>query len=185
MAFKELNYRKVWTSAEDFPTYENDEQQVRADMQYHPDAVKDYINNQLLKELAAKGAAAELGAVNEGAAATVQSVLDAHKSKLDQLKEDIETVASGGTPELVKSTPVSFSAGSWAAVSGAVQLTIPKSDHKRENGNFGYNLYQLVDGVYRSGTWGTVSTRVVYNAGGSIILTADEPYTGKIVFFGL
>ncbi len=185
MALTKLSYEKNWTKIEDFPAYEENEAQVRADMQYHPDAVKDYLNNQLLKELAAKGAAAELGAVNEGAAATVQSVLDAHKSKLDQLKEDIETVASGGTPELVKSTPVSFSAGSWAAVSGAVQLTIPKSDHKRENGNFGYNLYQLVDGVYRSGTWGTVSTRVVYNAGGSIILTADEPYTGKIVFFGL
>lgn len=184
MAFTRLSYKKDWTRAEDFPTYQSDETQVRADLQYHPDAVKEYINT-LLQELENKTAAAELGAMSDGAAATVQSVLDSHQSELKQLKEDIETVASGGVPSAVMSTAVTFSADSWATVSGAAQLTIPKSDHKRENANFGFNLYQLVDRVYRSGTWGAAATRVVYGSNGSITLTADEPYSGKIVFFGL
>lgn len=184
MAFTRLSYKKDWTRVEDFPTYQSDETQVRADLQYHPDAVKEYIDT-LLKELENKTAAAELGAMSDGAATTVQSVLDSHKSELEQLREDIETVASGGVPSAVMSTAVTFSADSWATVSGAAQLTIPKSDHKRENANFGYNLYQLADSAYRSATWGTASTRAVYNSGGSITLTTDEPYSGKIVFFGL
>ena len=184
MAFTRLSYKKDWTRVEDFPTYQSDETQVRADLQYHPDAVKEYINT-LLKELENKSAAAELGAMSDGAKATVQSVLDSHKSELMQLKEDIETVASGGVPSVVMSTAVTFSADSWATVNGAVQLTIPQSDHKRGNANFGFNLYQQANGEYRSGTWGAAATRVVYAGNGSITITADEPYSGKIVFFGL
>ena len=185
MAFKELTYGKVWTSAEDFPTYQNDEQQVRADMQYHPDAVKDYINNQLLKELSEKGAAANLGALLDGAAASVQGVLDNHMAALSQLRSDMESLAGGGTPDLVKSTPVNFLHDSWVTTADGVSFTILKSEHKRQNANFGFNLYQLVDGTYRTGTWGTASTRVTYNTDGSITLTADESYSGRIVFFGL
>ena len=186
MALTKLEYRKVWTSNTDFPTYQTDEEQVRADMQYHPDAVKDYINNTLLKALEAKGAAAELGAADaDGVKGTVQSVLDSHNTSLKQLKEDIETVASGGVPSVLQNTAVAFTADSWATVSGVATLTIAKSEHKRETANFGYNLYQLVSGTYKSGTWGTAATRVTYNSGGSITLTADEAYSGKIVFFGL
>lgn len=186
MALTKLTYGKVWTSNADFPTYQTDEEQVRKDMQYHPDAVKDYINNTLLKALEAKGAAAELGAVDaDGVKGTVQSVLDSHKASLAQLKEDIETVASGGVPSVLQNTSITFTTGSWATVSGKATLTIAKSEHKRETANFGYNLYQLVGGIYQSGTWGTAATGVTYNANGSITLTTDEPYAGKIVFFGL
>lgn len=186
MALTKLTYGKVWTSNSDFPTYQTDEEKVREDLQYHPDAVKNYINNILLKALEAKGAAAELGAADaDGVKGTVQSVLDSHKASLAQLKEDIETVASGGVPSVLQNTAVTFTTSSWATVSGVATLTIAKSEHKRETANFGYNLYQLVSGTYKSGTWGTAATRVTYNTNGSITLTADEAYSGKIVFFGL
>ena len=185
MAFTKLNYEKDWTRAADFPAYESDEAKVRADLQYHPDAVKDYINNTLLNALASKDAAAELGAAEDGTKTTIQSVLDRYGERLAQLGEDIETVAAGGVPSVAQSTAVTFSKDGWATVSGSITLTIPKNEHMRENANFGFNLYQLVDGGYRSGTWGSAATRVSYNSGGSITLTADEAYSGKIVFFGL
>lgn len=185
MAFTKLNYGKDWTRAADFPAYESDEAKVRADLQYHPDAVKDYINNTLLNVLASKDAAAELGAAEDGAKVTIQSVLDSHRGSLEQLREDIETVAAGGVPTVAQSTAVVFGTDSWVEVGGNATLTIPKSDHKRETENFGYNLYQLMDGSYKSGTWGTAATRVAYRSGGSITLTADEAYSGKVVFFGL
>lgn len=185
MALTRLSYEKDWNKAEDFPTYQTDETQVRADLQYHPDAVKDYINNTLLCSLEEKDAAAELGAAADGAKTTIQSVLDSHKASIAQLKEDIETVASGGVPSVVMSSSVTFSADSWSTVSGTSTLTIPKDDHNRENESFGYNLYQQVGGAYKSGTWGTAATRVTYTSGGSITLTADEAYSGKIVFFGM
>ena len=33
MAFEKLNFTKDWTNPNDFPAYEGDESQVRADMQ--------------------------------------------------------------------------------------------------------------------------------------------------------
>ena len=187
MAFDKLTYGRVWTNDADFPTFQNDETQVRADMQYHPDAVKDYINNKLLRTLEAKGAAAELGAVNKiGARVSIQSMLENLAAEIAQLTEDIGTLAGGGVPSVTQSSAVSFSADSWATTDGGATLIIPKDDHKRENANFGYNLYQSVGGIYKSGTWGTAATRVTYNASiGTITLTADEAYSGKIVFFGL
>ena len=43
-----LTYTRTWLSADDFPTIEPDETKVREDLQFHPDAVKDYINDKLL-----------------------------------------------------------------------------------------------------------------------------------------
>lgn len=185
MAFKKLEFKKDWTSVSDFPTYQDSEVQVRADLQYHPNAVRDFLNQTLLTELEAKTSAGNLGAVNEnGTADTIQHILDSYNEKLVQMMEDIKTVAAGGVPSVVQSSTVTFSADSWAVVSNTATLMIPKSDHRRETGDFGYNLYQLVNGAYKSGTWGTAATRVAYDSEGSIILTADEAYSGKIVFFG-
>jgi len=41
-------YEKEWTDPVAFPTYEGSPEQVRADLQYHPDAVKDYVNTTLI-----------------------------------------------------------------------------------------------------------------------------------------
>ena len=51
MAIKALEFEKKWTNPTDFPTYEPDEEQVRADLQYHPDAIAAYINETLKGEL--------------------------------------------------------------------------------------------------------------------------------------
>lgn len=184
MAFKRLTFGRDWTKETDFPTYQDSEEQVRADLQYHPNALRDFING-LLDELEARTASESVGALNGDAVSTVQSVLNAHAEQMKQLADDIRTVSGGGVPSVIKSSTVTFSAESWAVIDNAATLTIPQSDHKRESAGFGYNLYQLVGGVYRGGTWAAAATRVTYNSGGSVTLTADAAYTGKIVFFGM
>ena len=186
MAFKRLSFGKSWTSSADFPTFQDSEEQVRADMQYHPNAVRDFLNNVLLKELEQKTAAANLGATTaEGAAATVQSVLNGYAQDIATLTDDIETLAGGGVPVTAQCVAVVFTTESWVNISDGVLLTIAKSEHKRNDANFGYNLYQQVGSEYRGGTWSAAATRATYNADGSITLTADAAYNGKIVFFGL
>lgn len=185
MAFERLSYAKDWTRAEDFPTYESNEVQVRADMQYHPNAVRDFLNA-LLTALEGKNAAATIGASDEtGAAATMQSVLDTHAQTMAQLRDDLDTLSGGGVPLSVQSTQVVFYESSWVSVAGGVRLIIAKSDHKRERSAFGCNIYYNDDGVYRSGTWCAAATLVTYNDDGTITLSADRAYAGKIVFFGL
>ena len=183
MAFDRLAFGKVWTSEADFPTYQDSEEQVRADLQYHPNAIRDFINK-LLTALENKTAAGNIGALKDGVSSNVQSVLDSHADEMERLAEDIRIVAGGGAPSVVKSSTVAFTTDSWATVGGKTTLTIPQSDHGRDSASFGYNIYQLVDGVYRSGTWGVVATRVTYNSS-NIVLTTDEAYSGKIVFFGM
>lgn len=51
MSLKRLLFEKLWTSSEDFPTLEENEERVREDFQYHPDAIKNFLNNVLLPAL--------------------------------------------------------------------------------------------------------------------------------------
>ncbi len=44
----DLTFTRTWLSAEDFPTIEPDETTVREDLQFHPDAIKMYINETLV-----------------------------------------------------------------------------------------------------------------------------------------
>lgn len=46
--FERLSYTKDWNRAEDFPTYEENEARVRADMQLLHDEVKNFINDKLI-----------------------------------------------------------------------------------------------------------------------------------------
>ena len=185
MAFTRLTYERDWTKAEDFPTYESSEVQVRADMQYHPNAVKEFINT-LLTTLEGQTAATSLGASDEnGLATTMQSVLDTHAETLAHIQEEMDTMAGGGVPLSVQSVEVKFQKWSWFSMAGGATLTIAPSEHKRNRSAFGYTIYQLVDNTYRSGTWGAATTRVTYNPDGSITLATDQSYAGKIVFFGL
>ena len=48
MGLGHLSFLRDWTNPADFPTVEPDEATVRADLQYHPDAIKDYINGTLI-----------------------------------------------------------------------------------------------------------------------------------------
>lgn len=58
-SFEKLSFTKDWNNASDFPTYEENEAQVRADMQALHDETKDFINNTLIpgiENLAVPGA---------------------------------------------------------------------------------------------------------------------------------
>ena len=101
------------------------------------------------------------------------------------MTEDIKALSTGGVPSVVQSQAVVFNAGSWATAENGFILVIAKSEHKRANDNFGYNLYQKIDDTYVGGAPGVGSTRVVYNSNGSVTLTTDAAYDGKIVFFGV
>ena len=48
MGLSRLSFLRDWTNPADFPTVEPDEAKVRADLQYHPDAIKEYINKTLI-----------------------------------------------------------------------------------------------------------------------------------------
>lgn len=50
--YKKAAFSKTWKSAEDFPTVELSEEQVRADMQALHDEMKEYVNGVLIKDVA-------------------------------------------------------------------------------------------------------------------------------------
>lgn len=49
--FEKLQFTRNWNNASDFPTYEESEQKVRADMQALHDEVKDFINEKLIPDI--------------------------------------------------------------------------------------------------------------------------------------
>lgn len=58
-AFPLLSFTKNWENANDYPTIETDEEQVRRDMQSLHDEVKDYLNNKLIPAVIAEDATEE------------------------------------------------------------------------------------------------------------------------------
>ena len=54
MSLSQMTFDKVWTNPSHFPTYEANETQVRADMQYLFDKIKDIYNNHLAEEFNAE-----------------------------------------------------------------------------------------------------------------------------------
>lgn len=51
MSIAKFAFTKSWTSASDFPTIQTDEIQVRADMQFLFDEIKNYLNNTMLSSV--------------------------------------------------------------------------------------------------------------------------------------
>ena len=54
MAYSRLNFTKNWGNEADFPRYEENETQVRADLQELHDQTREYVNNTLIPELEAE-----------------------------------------------------------------------------------------------------------------------------------
>jgi len=70
-----LTFDRDWTNRSDFPTVETDENQVRYDMQYLHNAVKDYLNNAVLTAINALIDAVDdvtAGTVPDGSITTVK-----------------------------------------------------------------------------------------------------------------
>ena len=74
----QFQFTRSWRSREDFPTYEDSEDQVRDDLQRLFDEVRDYLNAQLLPAVNTVTAAE----VSAGEGSTVQSALDALRADL-------------------------------------------------------------------------------------------------------
>lgn len=72
MPINQLSYEKSWMEAADFPTQESNESKVRADMQYFPDVIRDYINLVLLPGIAAELMGITLGTVQDGSISTAK-----------------------------------------------------------------------------------------------------------------
>ncbi len=182
MPFTRLQYGKVWTSSGDFPTFEESEMQVREDLQYHPDAVKLFLNNTLLKELEASSAAGKIGDGRKGnLAATLSDIY----ATLSTHAKDIENLAAGEAPESVKASAFAFASTDWISSGSVYKLTIPRSSHKRISNLFGYKLEYNASGTYLTNVWATAGTDVVYDLYGNVVLTSDSAYSGRIVFYGV
>ena len=167
MPLRKLEFERSWNSSADFPAYEDSEQQVRADLQYHPDAIRDYLNEEVVP--AVDGLEEEQRRQGETLEEHGQAIVD---------------LAAGDPPEAVRAARADFGAEDWAApLEGeGVFLAIPREVHKRKDGSFGFTLY---DGE-RTGTWSTAGASAAYDPEtGEVTLWAEEAFTGHIVFYGV
>lgn len=92
MAFEPLKFTKNWENPTDFPTYETDEQQVRADLQLLHDETKAALNR-LIDALGQADAAENLGFSAEGLQA--QTVAAA----VLELWQALRRTAAGAVPD--------------------------------------------------------------------------------------
>lgn len=167
MSLTRLEYERSWHRSGDFPTHEDSEQQVRADLQYHPDAIRDYLNQ------------------------TVAPAVDGLEQSRQAMEQTLEThqqaivdLSVGTPPEAVRAARVDFAAEEWAApLEGeGVFLPIPQTAHRRQSGDFGFALW---DGA-QTGTWNTAGTTARWDGEtGDVVLWAERAYGGHIVFFGV
>lgn len=74
MALNKMVFTKDWTNPSDFPTYQDNESTVRADIQCLHNETKNYINNQLITSLNGKAGASNIGTIS---GKTTQEELDA------------------------------------------------------------------------------------------------------------
>lgn len=183
MPFEKLEYKRSWIKPEDFKTHLSGEDAVRADLQYHPDAVAEYINDKLLPTLRSPEGVAELGGTGEG---NLNTRLNAMAARISQAEADIKNVSMGDTPEAIRAAEFSFEADQWEDAVEFYRLWIDKSVHKRANANFGYTLRMWDNTLLRTGTWATAGTGLWYDPSSeSVVLISPVAYKGSIVFFGV
>lgn len=159
-------------------------------------ALKRYLNEVLLPELAAQTAAAALGAVLDGGETTVQQALDTLRQAGVQAGNVPTGGADGqflrkqsdGTYDVRWTTLISrveFSADDWEADgSGGYTMTVPTDRHGRRNANYGCLIRHKAGAVYKTGTWAVMGTQDHWDTdSGGIVLSAGEAYDGCVMFF--
>ena len=114
MSIDSFSFTKDWTNPVDFPTYEDNETQVRDDMQYLFNELKAYINEILLPGLTTNGAVNTM--MSSG-----QSVEDAVNNRYTKLEADARTATE--TNDLVKD---------WSLDTNTGVMTIVKKDGTTE-----------------------------------------------------
>lgn len=179
MGFTKLNFLKSWLSNKDFPTVEESETQVRQDFQYHPDAIRQFINEVLLVELEGKNAAKTIGTADGRSIQTYLDGLDEYtKDEVARLDEIVNALVSGGTPDSWTASKVVFTSEEWEKDGDGYVLHIPKEKHNRERDAFVHSI--------RPANWYALCTGVAYDGGTKAIeLSCEEPYSGEIVLYGL
>ena len=87
----------------------------------------------------------------------------------------------------MRSAGVEFAKEEWEeSGSGTMLLRISSADHGRTDHRFGWTIARLSAGEYCTGTWSAAGTGVEYDEStGDIVLTAEEAFAGRIVFFGV
>ena len=94
MAFEFLEFTKSWTSEEDFPTYEPDENQVRQDLQFLHEETKNAFNR-LIGKLNQKNVSGMLPFISGRLQA--ENVMDAIEEVYDQAKQSSAGAVLDGT----------------------------------------------------------------------------------------
>lgn len=186
MAFDKFEFTKDWTETDNkslryFPTHQDSETRVREDQQLLYNELKNAIHA-LVDALASASAAEHIGVDEHDSLADALNYI---YEEMTRIENDVKNLAGGDAPEAVRSKEVGFTEDSWTAVGDSYVLVIPESQHTRADTRFGYQIWALVDGAYRSDTWYGSGTCVEYLGDKSIQLTAEEPYDGRIAFFGV
>ena len=173
--------------------------QLKARFDEAGEAVKAYLNDTLLAELAAPTAADALGAALNGEDMTVQQALDllalagvkSGNVPLGGYEGDLLRKSSDALYDLewvqpTMFTPFTFAASDWIAGEGGVYLlTVPPNYHQRTGANFGCALRHRVDGVLKANTWAVLGTQSAWDPDtAEIVLTCCDPYDGAALFFG-
>lgn len=190
MSFERLKFDRLWTVKDEtdttgFRTYQSSETQVRADLQYHPNKILEFLNDVLIPALESAEAGGSIGVTMEGSdAATLAEALAYIVSEFARVDGRVDSVAEGMLPDDMMAKKISFEEGDWVSSNGVYTITIPAADHTRVNDTFGYQLWCDAENGPVSDSWAVQGTSVVY-INGSVILTAEEPYDGHIVFTGV
>lgn len=190
MAFERLKFARLWTVDDEteekgFRTYQDSETRVREDLQYHPDAILAFLNEKLLPALEGKGAAESIGVTMEGTeAATLAGALAHIVAEFKRVDGRVDNMATGMLPGDMLAKKITFAETDWKSGNGVYSLSILYANHTRVNDTFGYRLWCNTANGPVSDCWAVQGTSVVY-INGTVILTAEEPYSGHIVFTGV
>lgn len=164
-AIPSLAFTKSWTSAADFPTYEDSETKVRADLQELHDQTKTYINEQLVP--AVQGfvdeASPKLEQAHEHANKTLldsydqtnEAITDAVTKKHEHAnKSALDTIPSGGVSN-DKAETSATKIPTCAAVRGAIDEAVLSSGNLPSGGSDGQVLTKKTNANYDT-QWSSV-----------------------------
>jgi hypothetical protein len=121
MALDSLEFTKDWTDPEDFPTYEPDEKQVRADLQYLHNEIRDFLNS-MVQTLNEQGAV-HLGALDgdgDGNTTSIQAALESLRQSVVQSGNVPVGGASGAVLQKKSDTMYDLE---WRSVFASVSFT--------------------------------------------------------------
>jgi hypothetical protein len=192
MPFEKLNFARLWTVIDQtdttgFRTYQDSETKVREDLQYHPNAIRDFLNDKLLPALESASAAESIGVTMTGSEAqTLAGALAYIAGQFVNIYKAIESVTQNKLPDGMAAKEITFPETEWVSKDGGYTISIPKTQHTREDSTFGYRIWALVGDTYRSDTWYSAGTSVEFqNLTGELILKSSAPYSGRITVFGV